>query len=98
MYNIEILPLAKKDIKENAIWYNKQLKGLGLRFTKAIRNELKFIQKNPFATVNRYRNVHTCTVFKFPFLIHYTIQEEQNKITVIGVFKYQQSPSNWDNR
>lgn len=98
MYKLEILPIAHQDIKENAQWYNKQQKGLGLKFTKAIRNELKLVQKKPYALVNRYKDVHTCTVYKFPYLIHYIIKEEKKKIIVIAVFKYQQSTTNWDNR
>lgn len=98
IYKVEILPIAQKDISDNAKWYNAQLKGLGLRFTKAIRNEIKFIQKNPRAIVNRYRNTHTCTVDNFPYMIHYIIEEEQKKIVIVGVFKYQQSPDKWEER
>lgn len=98
MYKLEILPIAKEDIKNNARWYNEQQAGVGLRFTQAIRNELKFIRKNPLAIVNRYRNAHTCVVYKFPYMIHYIIEEGTKTIVVIAVFKTQQSPDKWDDR
>jgi hypothetical protein len=34
MYKLLILPLAKNDIKEAAIWYNSRQKGLGKRLRK----------------------------------------------------------------
>ena len=43
-YRIIILPLAKKDILEAAIWYKSKQKDLGTKFVKSIRNELKYIR------------------------------------------------------
>jgi hypothetical protein len=36
MYSVIMLPLAKQDIKEAALWYNKKQKGLGKRFTLSV--------------------------------------------------------------
>lgn len=47
MYKSIILPFAKKDLKEAATWYNSKQKGLGKRFTKAVREKVKFICENP---------------------------------------------------
>ena len=43
MYKAIILPLAKKDIKDAAKWYNEKQKGLGLKFTILIRKKVKSI-------------------------------------------------------
>jgi hypothetical protein len=37
MYKSTILPLAKEDIREAALWYNAQQKGLGKKFTSEIQ-------------------------------------------------------------
>ena len=55
MYTVIILPIAKKDIRDNSIQQNEKKKGLGLKFTHAIRSEIKFICKNPLAFVNQDR-------------------------------------------
>jgi hypothetical protein len=47
MYKAVILPLAKEDILEAAIWYNKQQKGLGKRFTTEVREHVHFIRQKP---------------------------------------------------
>lgn len=97
-YKIIILPLAKQDIKESAKWYNEKQKGLGLKFTKAIRHEVKFISRNPLAIVNRYKEIHTCVVDAFPFMIHYFIDESIKSVVVTAVYHTKQSPSIWDER
>jgi hypothetical protein len=47
IYKVLILPAAQQDIKEAALWYNEMKKGLGLRFSKNVRLNLKYIIKNP---------------------------------------------------
>jgi len=54
MYNSIILPLAKEDIQEAALWYNKQQKGLGKRFTTEVREKVHFIRQNPKTSHVRY--------------------------------------------
>ncbi len=98
MYKVIILPIAKKDIRDNSKWYNEKQKGLGLKFTNAIRSEIKFISKNPLAVVNRYRNLHTCVVNRFPYMIHFFIDESLKTVVITAVFQTKQSPSNWDDR
>jgi hypothetical protein len=41
MYKVIILPIAKKDIRDNSKWYNEKQKGLGLKFTNAMQSDLK---------------------------------------------------------
>jgi hypothetical protein len=82
-YKIIILPLAKNDILESATWYKSKQKDLGVKFVKSIRNELKYIRKHPFSTVNRYKNIHTCVNSTFPFMIHYYIENESIIITAV---------------
>ena len=59
MYRSIILPLAKEDIREAAIWYNKQQDGLGKRFTAEVRDKVHFIRQNPKASNIRYDGVRT---------------------------------------
>ena len=82
-FKIIILPLAKKDILEAAIWYKSKQKDLGTKFVKSIRNELKYIRKHPFSMFNRYKNIHTCVNSTFPFMIHYYIENEIIIVTAV---------------
>lgn len=99
MFKLIILPLAKQDIKEAASWYNEKQKGLGLRFTKSVRSEVKTIQLNPLAFVNRYKETHTAVMSDFPFMIHYIIDDTRKAIVVTAVFHTSLNPdTNWGKR
>jgi plasmid stabilization system protein ParE len=98
MFKVIILPLAKQDIAKSSNWYNLQKKDLGLKFTKAVRSEVKTICKNPDAFVKRYKNVHTAVMKKFPFLIHYLIQKETEIIVITAVFHTSLNSDKWNER
>jgi len=75
MYVAIILLPAKEDIREAARWYNTQQKGLGKRFTNEVREKVRFIRQNPQASNIRYSKVRTTVLNVFPFMVHYTIDE-----------------------
>ncbi|RLD53267.1 MAG: type II toxin-antitoxin system RelE/ParE family toxin [Bacteroidetes bacterium] len=98
MYKTIILPLAKQDIKEAANWYNKQNRGLGKRFTKEIRNKVKFIKNNPKAIAVRYDDIRAAVVDGFPFMIHFRIEENLKLVVIPAVYHTSQNPSIWERR
>lgn len=98
MYKSIILPLAKEDIREAAMWYNKQQKGLGIRFTAEVRENVHFIRQNPKASNIRYNSVRTTVLNAFPFMIHYTIDEKNKTIIVSAVLHTSRNPELWKNR
>lgn len=98
MYKSRILPLAKEDIREAAIWYNKQQNGLGKRFTAEVRENVHFIRQNPEASNIRYENVRTTVLNVFPFMVHYTIDEQDKTIIVSAVLHTSRNPELWKNR
>jgi plasmid stabilization system protein ParE len=98
MYKVIILPDAKSDIKEAAVWFNKKQKGLGKRFTTQIREKILFIQQNPKAVATRYKNTKTAVVSDFPFMIHYSIDQSKELVIISAVFHTSLSPENWEKR
>jgi plasmid stabilization system protein ParE len=98
MYRIEILPLAKNDIQQAVSWYNLKQNNLGNRFLRAPQNEVKVIQKNPAAFINRYNQIHTFVMNDFPFMIHYLIENELKKVIIVAVFHTSLNPDNWNRR
>lgn len=96
MYKALILPAAKEDIKEAAKWYNKQQKGLGLRFTTQIREKVNIILENPYAYSIRYAEIRTASVNCFPFLIHFSIDESRRILLISAVFHISRNPDIWD--
>ncbi len=66
MYKSVILPLSKEDIREAALWYNEQQKGIGKRFTEEVREKVHFIRQNPKASIVRYDWNTNCCFKYFP--------------------------------
>jgi len=98
MYTSIILPLAKQDIREAALWYNSQSAGLGKRFTAEVRERVLFIRQNPKAFVVRYDDVRTAVLNIFPFMIHYIIDEPNKTVVIISVFHTSREPKIWKGR
>ncbi len=96
MYKVILLPLAKEDIREGALWYNRQQIGLGKRFTKEIRKKVTSIKENPFAFSIRYHDVRTANIDIFPFMIHFVVEEEV--IIISSVFHTSIDPNKWSKR
>ncbi len=98
MHKSIILPLAKADISEAALWYNEKQKGLGKRFTAEVREKVHFIKQNPKASNVRYDSVRTAVLNVFPFMIHYTINESNKTMIVSAVFHTSRNPDVWNKR
>ncbi len=98
MYKALLLPLAKQDVKKAAIWYNAKQKGLGRRFTKAVRDKVLYICQNPKAAPLRYDDIHCVVLNIFPFMIHYTVDDKQKIVIISAVFHTSLNPDVWRGR
>jgi|SRR6056297_266328 len=98
MYTVTILPLAKQDILKAARWYNSRQKGLGKRFTKDLRSKIQFIRNNPHAFAIRYNATHCAVLDIFPYIIHYTLYEQNETLIVTAVFHTSIHPDQWKKR
>ena len=95
MNEVVLLPRAKQDIREAAIWYSSKQKGLGKRFTSCVRKTIFKIQQNPSIIAVRYDDIRTAVLDVFPYMIHYTIDVDRNTIIVIAVFHTSLNPESW---
>ncbi len=76
-------------------YYNLQQRGLGKRFGSAVYKASKKLEKNPFYQV-RYDNIRCLTVHKFPFMIHFSVNEELNRVRIFAVLHTSLNPEeNW---
>jgi hypothetical protein len=97
-YKIVVHPTASLDIIESIEWYNKAQPGLGIKFYKQVQAIFKLIRKNPSAFAIRYKNSHAAIVKKFPFMVHYFIDNEKKTIVITSVLHTSRDPKMWDER
>jgi plasmid stabilization system protein ParE len=98
MYRSVILPLAKQDIKEAAAWYNERQHGLGKRFTANVRKKIHYICQNPRAMAVRYDDTRTALLDTFPYMVHFTVDEEKKRVVVAAVLSTSRDPKIWMER
>ena len=98
MYSATILPLAKKDIRQAAKWYNSKQSGLGKRFTQQVRQKVTFIKQYPKGANIRYDKVRTAVLEDFPFMIHYSVDDDKQLVLVVAVLHTAKNPKTWKDR
>ena len=86
---------ALNDIQETFEWYEMQLKGLGLRYKTQVKKQINSLKKDPYLFSIKYNEIRCRKIEKFPFLIHYLINENTKNVTVFAVFHTSKNPEIW---
>lgn len=97
-YKITLLKEARLDIKEIIIWYNEEKSGLGKLFYESLKIKLNYIQRNPFHCQVSYRDVRNILLNKFPYQIHFKIEEPAKSIIIIAVTHTSRNPRVWKDK
>ena len=98
VWTIQIDVDALTDIQDIINWYNTQSNGLGTRFKKQIVLQIGSLKDNPKIYGNRYDEVRCMLIKKFPFLVHYSIDNNKNLVQVFAVFHTSRNPTIWAKR
>ena len=96
-YAIMIDPRAVRDIQEAIDYYDSQQAGLGVKFEKALNKSLLTLQTNPFFQI-RYHEIHCLPLKKFPYMVHFTVDDNEMLVTIRAVFHTARSTKTWGNR
>jgi len=96
-YSITIEDNALQDIQDAIDYYDDQQIGLGEKFENNVHKSITTLTKNPFYQI-RYENIRCFPLKKFPFMIHFELQETNELIRIIAVFHTSQSPKKWSKR
>jgi len=84
---------ARLDAINAALWYESQRIGLGLDFELCLEAGLNQTQRYPFQYQQRYKNIRIHFIERFPYGIHYLVENET--VYVIGIFHTHKNPNNW---
>ena len=94
-YKIIIDKRATGDIVKARDFYNERQKGLGKRFAKEVDKSIKSIASNPGYQM-RYDDVRCLPLSKFPFMIHFSVNEDLRQVEVHAVIHTSLNPDvNW---
>jgi len=96
-YKIKVEPEALQDIQDGIDWYNEQQTGLGRKFHTEVKTFFKKLRSNPFFQI-RYDEVRCIPLKKYPFMIHYTLNEKEKVVVIRAVFNTHRNPGIWKKR
>ena len=96
MKKIHFLTPAETELFEAAFFYEKQVEGLGKRFTDTIEKALSTIAENPQIYPRLEKDFQKCPTSPFPYKIIFKV--EQNRIVIIAVAHNKRRPNYWSER
>lgn len=94
-FEINLDKRAKSDIDKALDYYNEKQKGLGKKFLLDVSDALATLEKNPFFQI-RYDDYRCLPLKKFPYMIHYIVDESASRVIAYAVINTSQNPeTNW---
>ncbi len=83
---------ALKDIDQATQYYEDQVPNLGNRFRQAVSDSFNALQINPYYQI-RYSTFRCLPLKKFPFMIHYEVDDVRRVVIVYAVINTYLDPS-----
>lgn len=93
---VEFRREAQRDFDEAFDWYEKQRRGLGVRFAQAVERELEKIVESPFVHGLVQAEVRCGLTRRFPYGIYYRVQTD--RIEILAIFHARRDPGVWQVR
>jgi len=95
---IEYNPDFYDDLVQSVDWYNEQRAGLGDRFCKRVKNQTAKLSTHALCFAVRYYEIRCMRIEKFPYMVHYRVDEETKTVKVEALFHTSRDPKIWDER
>jgi hypothetical protein len=92
MFEINILLRADLEADEIAEYYESLSNGLGTKFFNEYQNYIETLKTFPFFE-EKYNIVRILPLKKFPYTIHFTINETEKIVSVLAVTSNYQDPN-----
>ena len=94
-YKVKIESEALDDIQEITDSYNEQKANLGKRFQNTTIKQINSLRQDPQIYALRYNEVRCMILKKFPYMVHFFINQENNSVEVLAVISTERNPKIW---
>jgi hypothetical protein len=92
-FSLQYFDEVEADVLEAKIWYKEQKAGLELEFSAEIEKAIEKIVKTPKSYSVRYKKIRIAHPKKFPFNIHFYIDELNNTVVITGIIQSKRHPN-----
>lgn len=94
-YKVRFSNISRENL-DRAIEHNSKARsGYGNLLFKEFRSRLRFIKENPYACPIRYEDVRIKPLSRFPYTIHYFIEEGRKTIVILQFSHAAENPEKW---
>lgn len=83
---------ALTEIELAVSYYRTQKDNLGKEFAEQVYTTIYSLKKSPYISAIRYSDIRCAIVKRFPFLVHYSVDEANKMITILAVFNTHKKP------
>ena len=93
-FKIIVNKKAVKDIDKAIEYYNNQSEGLGDKFENALDEYINSLEINPYFKI-RYDKVRCLPIKPYPYMIHFTIDQQNNALKIQAILHTSRNPKLW---
>ncbi len=93
-FDLSIDRRAIHDIQTAIDYYNELDSGLGKDFKTYLDQKFQSLIEHPFYQI-RYKDVRCLPLIRFPYMVHFQIDEAHNRIIIRAVLNTFQDTASW---
>lgn len=97
-FKVEYNPDFFNDIAQAVDWYNEKQVGLGDRLLNIVKKQTTKLSTSALHFSMKYDDIRCLAVDKFPYLIHYRVNEQTKTVKVEAIFHTSRDPKIWNER
>ena len=94
IYTIQVKDQAIDDIQNAIDYYNTKAYGLGSEFEEEVNEYINVLKTTPLFRI-RYGYVRCLPLKRFPFMIHYVVDELHCHVDIYAIAHTSQDPRTW---
>ena len=97
-FAVEYNPEFFNDLVQAVDWYDDRQIGLGKRFLNKVRKQTANLSTSALLFAVKYDDIRCMRIEKFPYLVHYRVDEQTFTVKVEALFHTSRDPQIWHER
>ncbi len=87
-----------EDIVQAMDWHNEKQPGLGGKLFNAVKKLTRKLTTSALHYAIRYDDIRCMPIEKFPYVVHYRVDEQNKIVKIEALFHSSRNPGLWDKR
>ncbi len=92
MWKVEFSPESFAEVHEALNFYMEKGFQTGEAFIQDVNNGVESLEINPYYQI-RYKNIRCLPLSKFPFMIHFELDEDKKQVKILGCIHTSLNPN-----